>query len=385
MKRPALVILLLVFAACASEEKGSEAAHKSTLPGATVVGNEPTCLDCEIDIELVSDLAEAKDKDVITGDLRSLLTTSQGVIITSIVPGPPLLFGINGRLIRSITATDSSDSFVNPSLMRYMPGDSVLVLDEFAKRIAVLSPALKPVRFIPVAVPVVDMLMMPNGDLLLVSPKTVGDSINPFMRISGQTGESMPALATWFRLPPNADAAFTNRVLALARDGEHFWSAHTLRYAIEKRKLNGELVQLLEREVSWFPPAESMAPVSPAGGPTSRVAGIWEDARGLLWVHTITADRRWPQAIGTLQGVDGKSRHFVEFRDLYSDSRIEIIDPVAGGLVATGKFDAELPMFSPGPFISRVINGPSGWLVGEVWAVRCVVRPGGGAVAPCRF
>jgi hypothetical protein len=370
MKRIApLILFFAALTACGGEKNDPAAALKQTLPGATVVGNEPTCLDCEVDIELLSDLAEARDKDVITGDLRSMLTTMEGVVITTVVPGPPLLFGVDGRLIKPITGSTPEDAFVNPTLMRYAWGDSIVVLDEMAKRIVVLSPSLSPARFIPVDVPVTDMLPLADGDVLLVSPRTVGDSINPFLRISGVTGAIMDPPATSFRKSPTGDAAFNSRVIALARDGAHIWSAHTLRYAIEKRRLSGEVVQLLEREVSWFPPSEAVSPVAPASQPTPRVVGIWEDVRGLLWVHTITADRRWPNAIGTLTGVDGKSRYFIESKDLYSDSRIEIIDPQTGGLVATAKFDSEYPTLTPGTFMSRVVKGPSGWLVAEVWRV----------------
>jgi len=139
--------------------------------------------------------------------------------------------------------------------------------------------------------------------------------------------------------------------------------------AEDERTLDGAVVQTLERDVEWFRPSESLAEVSPDHPPTPRVAGIYEDVRGLLWVHTLTADRRWPDAVRALNGVDGKLRYYVDSRDIYLDSRVEVIDPQTGRLVATAKWDWELPMFTPGTFISRVLKGPAGWNVGEVWRV----------------
>jgi hypothetical protein len=216
------------------------------------------------------------------------------------------------------------------------------------------------------------MVLLQDGSILVVAPRPSGDSINPFVRLSAITGDTLPAPAARLKPPRRAGPDFAERAIALARDGQHFWSAHALRYAIEKRALDGTLVRTLERDIGWFRPSIAVAGVSADTAPTARVVAIWEDTRGMLWVHTITADGRWPSALGELPGVDGKPRYYVASRDLYFDTRIEIIDPENGRLIATAKYDSELPTFTPGPYLSRVLKGPSGWLVGEVWSVRLV-------------
>jgi hypothetical protein len=182
---------------------------------------------------------------------------------------------------------------------------------------------------------------------------------------------------TVLRVPPGADEEFSGRVVAASRDGQHFWSANKLRYVIEKRTLGGELVQQLERDVSWFRPGSAVAPVSPEAPPSPVVVGIWEDRRGLLWVHTITADARWETALGDATRVDGKTVYPLTGPDLYRDTRIEIIDPTNGTLVATAVWDTVYPAFSAGPFFARILPGPRGWLVGEVWNIRLEGYAGG--------
>jgi hypothetical protein len=159
-------------------------------------------------------------------------------------------------------------------------------------------------------------------------------------------------------------------VVAPSRDGLHFWSAHKLRYAIEKRTLDGELVQVFERDADWFRPRKAVSGISADTAPTAKVMGVWEDARGMVWVHTLTADGRWFSGLSGLQSVDGKAIPFVSGPDLYRDTRLEVIDPSNGKLVATAKFDSEYPTFARGPYLARVLTGPFGWLIAELYQAR---------------
>jgi hypothetical protein len=367
-----LAILLTAAAACGKEQSGSRDPLRNFLPGATVVPSEPTCEDCSIDLQLIADLAEARDKDVITGDLRAIYMARQGIVITADSPGPPLQFGFDGRLVRPLGQIGGNPAsvFINATLMRDGKADSVLVLDEAVKTISVLTPSLGIARTVNFTEEPFDMALLGDGDLLVSAPRTVGDSVYPLMRASLSNGATTPVPGFAFVPPGNADKHFSDRVIAAARDSQHVWVGHKLRYAIEKRTLTGELVQILERDAEWFRPSAFMTKVTPDDPPTARMLGIWEDQRGLLWVHTITADGRWPQALGHIQGIDGQQRYVLTSRDLYTDTRVEIIDPRTGELVATAKFDTEMPTFTRGPVLARVLVGPTGWLVSEVWSVR---------------
>jgi hypothetical protein len=366
MRTVVAAAILILNSACANPDPLND-----FLPGATVVSSDPACLNCSIDIQLLSDLAEARDKDAITGHLRSLMPTTDGIMITTEVPGPPLLFAYDGRLSRIIGArTSGPNHFVNASLLRDGLGDSILVLDESARSITLLDLPLNPVRSVYVDNRIRDMAVLGDGSLLVVAPVTQGDSIVPLARVSLSSGEFTPLRSTAIRSLRGADDDYANRVIAPARDGSHFWSAHKLRYAIEKRTLNGEVVQLLERDAEWFRPAKRVAGISADTAPTPRVMGLWEDVRGLIWIHTTTADGRWFSGLSGLQSVDGTAIPFVSGPDLYRDTRIEIVDPENGRLVATAKFDPVFPTFARGAHIARVLEGPMGWLVSEVWMVK---------------
>ena len=362
------VCVALSLAACA---RGNKDPLLDFLPGATVVRSNPSCLDCSVSLQIVTDLAEAKDKDVITGELRSLIVTNEGVLVTNSTPGPPLLFAMDGRLKRQIgVARDTPNEFEFPSLLRGGILDTVLVLDERRRTITFLNMPLQSVRTIPIEGRVRDMALMGDGDLIVVMPVASGDSVRPLSRVSLRDGASSVLPNTAVKMPHGAAEEFADRIIAPSRDGLHFWSAHRLRYAVEKRKLNGELVQVFERDAEWFRPADRIAEVTPDAPPTARVVGLFEDSRGLLFIHSITADGRWHSALGGINGVDGKMRYVVHSPDLYKDTRVEVIDPESGKLVATAKFDPEYPTFSRGPYISRVVRGPLGWLVSEVSLVR---------------
>lgn len=370
LARAFVAALSIIMAGCSN---GEEAVLGSFLPNATIISGDPTCFDCNIDLNLLTDLGEARDRDVISGDLRSLLSTPDGLLATTTNPAPPMLFDrLDGRLLRyiGITGDSGAGTFLSASLLRTGPGDSVLVLDELTRKITVLSPYLVPVRTIPTPDGITDMIMVNDTDLLLVVPGVDRDSVLPFRKISLIDGSPLEAPRIVVPMLRNADENYSRRLIAPARDGMHFWSAHRLRYAIEKRTWDGELVQTLERDIGWFMPALRVDGVTIDRPPTAIVAGVWEDVRGLLWVHTVTADGRWPTALGQRQAVDGSYNYAVAGKDIYRDSRLEIIDPEQGTLVATAKFDMELPTFSPGPMLSRVLMGPGGWPVGEVMVGR---------------
>ncbi len=89
------------------------------------------------------------------------------------------------------------------------------------------------------------------------------------------------------------------------------------------------------------------------------------------------ADRRWPQALKTLQGSEEQQRyeivkttHDVADIDLAYDTIIEVFDPVRKALLASTRTD-ELYRFSVGPNrVSRLRRTSDGSLVPEIWLVR---------------
>jgi hypothetical protein len=125
------------------------------------------------------------------------------------------------------------------------------------------------------------------------------------------------------------------RRLAAASDGG-FWASHTSRYLIERWTIAGERTLTVERAAAWFPdgsgkPAWEGADVPPR----PLVAGVWEDAEGLLWVAVAVPDPEWRKALSVTPDGAGYSA----LPGDYYDTMIEVLDPSSRRVVAGGRFD----------------------------------------------
>lgn len=127
-------------------------------------------------------------------------------------------------------------------------------------------------------------------------------------------------------------------VLATASDGG-LWAADVVQYRIERWDRNGRLLLSLDGQRSWFEPQGRLPFVSRTQPPPPNIVSIVEDAGGLVWLLTAVPDARWREALG--EEVQGTRESYVSIADWarFTDSIIEVIDPTAGQVVASLRFD----------------------------------------------
>lgn len=115
----------------------------------------------------------------------------------------------------------------------------------------------------------------------------------------------------------------------VAPDGT-IWLAHANQYRLEQWSREGELLRILDRDVSWFEPWHA--------------AKWWKDTTlnwfqvdnrtGQLWVGMSLPDPDSPPPAAFTDRVVS-----VADRNIQRDSRIEVIDPETAGVVARATFD----------------------------------------------
>ena len=268
---------------------------------------------------------------------------------------PPALFESSGRFLRMLGRKGRGPGEYIAPHNAFFIGDSIVVLDSRQRRASVLNRELRYVRamvmpaqmYHTVVLSWPDSVVMaawvPNAEsggwpLHLVSFASsdvddVADVVRSFGIGDGGTRPRDSMIRTWH--------------LAIARDG--FWSASPGFYQLVKWKSNTlERIRTFRRDPSWFH-GESNAAIgaAPRNGrpwiaPSPALVGMEEDSKGLLWTYVRVPASGWKDAWGRVKlDIDaGKQPRISDLRweKLY-DTRIEVIDPVAGRVLARTTVD----------------------------------------------
>lgn len=224
-----------------------------------------------------------------------------------------------------------------PDAPRPGPGDSLHIHDRRNSRVVVVSPTGSGTRAAPFGpfgevVGVAEFLVASDGEWL-----AFGSSGEPSSRWSALVTDRNGMLLRSFAVP--TPGAWGHLRVAAAADGT-FWVALEHPYRIARWDLDGQRRGEFIRTADWFPThrKESLLSDSVGGELPSHIAGIWEDAHGLLWILSYVPDNRWIQAprrerLGRL-----KNNASVAIRRGGYDMAIEVIDPDRGHLIASERF-----------------------------------------------
>lgn len=162
------------------------------------------------------------------------------------------------------------------------------------------------------------------------------------------------------------------QVLAASGDGS-LWAADVVRYRIERWNRTGERMLAFEGQRSWFQPEGQVSFVSRTHPPPPNIISIVEDAAGLLWLLASVPDPRWRDALG--EGPREGREPGVSVSDWvrFTDTIVEVIDPVAGRVVATQRFDWPLA-FIDSSHVAAFNATRTGEPYLKVWRIELVRR-----------
>lgn len=163
------------------------------------------------------------------------------------------------------------------------------------------------------------------------------------------------------------------RILARSNDHVGVWSAPVNRYHLSRYGLDGEEKTRIERDFSSFRPGVGFAFGAPYQAPVRPgVSGILQDADGLLWVAVTQA----PQSFTPLMPNAGRQQAEMPLpqgldMNRFLNTTIEVLDPVAGQLLARRDFDEYVKFVRTadgGVFVFSLRADPLG-------GFECVVTP----------
>lgn len=129
----------------------------------------------------------------------------------------------------------------------------------------------------------------------------------------------------------------------LARaDGDSFWAARSTEYRIERWNSEGELLEVLRREVDWFPAHSEQPLPHPERPPVPFIAALQQDAQGRLWVLIAVPDEQWYEAV--IEEATGRYNWTDDLNGFY-DTTIEVLSPRDGRVLASRRVDRYMNQF----------------------------------------
>ncbi len=170
------------------------------------------------------------------------------------------------------------------------------------------------------------------------------------------------------------------RYMARAREGG-VWSCVLPRYEVKHWDRDGSLTKSISREVDWFPPhLDPGERVDPSAGPPNpKMRSIREDDDGRLWTMVLVADEDWKESI-FLHRVEGGALVNLVVQEKQYDTKIEVIDPAMGEVLAEVTLPEAMTMFVRRPtgdvFAYSYHETGVGIPYVDVWRFRLLVPDG---------
>lgn len=275
---------------------------------------------------------------------RRVVMTSDGRYYTTSRYGHQVLeWNRDGRFRRGVGSVGEGPGEFSPRgglILLLGARDTLFVLDG-NQRWTVFDPALGYVRTFQgrFSGRSDETLHVVGGRGILTTGDVVGRSLDAsagfhWMKFDGSLGASFG--------PPREGPASEGwrEERASAIDGDGLWvtppDGARRGMALERWTFEGRRTRLLERRVPWLPP--DGYPEEPGGPRLPEYDLVHVDGEGLIWIVVAVRDPRWRQ-------VSGEERRSVE-RELY-DGRVEVIDPEAGRVVASYRYDGPPEQMPP--------------------------------------
>ena len=165
------------------------------------------------------------------------------------------------------------------------------------------------------------------------------------------------------------------RVLGRSNDHADVWSAHVNRYRLTRYGPDGEEKARVERNSRSFRPGLGLRPGAPYLAPARPgVMSVHQDADGLLWVALSRAPRSFSPLVPNVRGLATGGEVLIPAStdpNRFLHTTVEVLDPVAGKLLARRDFDERV----------KFVRTPGGEVLvfslraDELGRFECVVTP----------
>lgn len=334
-----------------------------------VVTDEVTCPDCEITLTHVATLGKLED-DVALNMISQFALGPEGPIYAgqTYLPGTIVMYDREGDLVSTFGRVGQGPGEFSTMQIGFHIGlddaGNLHIVD--SGRRTIIRPELSElVRVHSLPIRFDDIAILDDGSLL-------GSASTLQMQREAEQFVLMDSLGSEVRrfgtMPADPQS-----VVFVARASEGgIWASYQTRHRFESYSSDGSLERILQRDAEWWDMGEERRTFySPTLGRVS------QDGEGRLWtiIKVPAADRERAEAVLG----DGEVRLDQLDRGTVYDTRVELLDPENGTVVATAYFEEALTPLDHG-YVAHDVSTPEG-LVQSVISSLTLVRPDGDAPA----
>jgi hypothetical protein len=308
--------------------------------GAQVQVREATQVQ-EIHVELVVSLGD-EDGPGTVGRPAAVERRSNGEWVLTDAHNPEFVkfFTSQGTWLRTLGRRgDGPGEFRQAWFLQMVPEDSLAVFDYGSGRLTVFTPDLQVARITPLRVPATRMALLPDGRIVVAALVMTRESAGLPLHLVDSQGRLERSFGADPPIQDASDFQQMSRKLAVGT-GSTIWVAHLNHYAVEEWSVSGERLRRFERSVPWFRPGGHYGrPRDRDGPPGPGIAGIHVDLAGRIWIAVHVPDSQWQRALVSGQGPYGRPRQMIQHYDRYWDTRLEVLDPETGTVIASTVLD----------------------------------------------
>ena len=341
--------------------------------GQTIIRGSPQCGKCKLHLNRVTEIGgldtEISETLLVARDSKGRVYVSNEGRATEI-----RVFSPGGKLLAQVGKPGSG-----PGEFRFIRGlrigvaDSLHVYDAGQSRITVFDPLLRLIRVVPTQ----QFVNSPNGWWVTQQGSYVA---NASIRSRSQSGIPMHLVDAEGRLQKSFGSeagvfrsdfghAWMRRA-AVVQDG--IWGLHLNEYLLEKWDRAGTRKAHIRREARWFEPWWTYPDAELPSPPMS--IGLHADSLGRLWTVTLVASANQKKYREVKPGERGSRYATYKDQDRAFDSMIEILDPVVGRLIASGRVAPKLIVDLGNQYYVGYREGPNGVGYMDIWHVTLLSR-----------
>lgn len=334
------------------------------------------CANCDLSRRLVTSIGDADGPGFLAGFPWSVVRDSRGrYIVATESKVPPQVFDSTGRFLRTIGRFGPGPNEYNEVVAIVVgPGDTLFLFDRINARMTVIGPDYMLVRTAPIPSSVASAAITAQGLIVISASINDRDRVGFPLHVFDKLGEyKAPSGAVVPSLRPR-DMYYLARRVAASHDGGVWAAPFTYSYEISKWTVDGKLARTLVREVAWFRPVDSAWAATPTVPPMSFTRAVIEDSLGLLWTAIEVPDRSWKDGLVEDRMRNGKMAYKPGIVSKLLDGVVEVIDPRAGRLLGSVRFDDPVWHIMQGGMVVSAREDDDGILRLQVWRVD---RPSG--------
>lgn len=311
------------------------------------------CAGCSVSVSLEAVLG-TDDGPGFLGSPSGFMTTPAGgyLVTDSYNPAELKVFAPDGSFSRVVGRKGRGPGeFEFAAHLLPAEGDSLWVVDVGLLRRNLFSATLDFGRSVPFKAPAFSVVA-PNPQAFVVNARIYTDSaIGLPLHLVEASGGIVRSFGAVEPIEDLRRPEPSLRSITVASDSS-VWALPMDDYRLEEWSLNGTLLRTVTIDSDWFVSGGTMTR-RPDEEPTTILVAAQMDPRGFLWVIGYEPDPQWQEAFGDGEDPYGRSTKVLLDRNLLYDTRVEVVDPGSGEVVASRRLEQAIRGFgAPGRVFS---------------------------------